>query len=77
MPAVGELQGDARRAAPRASPCSAAMRGWEDCIVALPTDQWECNVVGKPVPKDRACTEARANVISCISWFPQWPPPKK
>jgi hypothetical protein len=59
------------------SPCSAAMRGWEDCIVALPTNQWECNLKGQPVPKDSACTDARSKVFTCITKFPEWPPPKK
>src|SRR5579863_10679359 len=57
-----------------ASPCSAAMRGWEDCLVSLPTNQWECNEVGQAVPRDTACTGARASVVACISKFPQCPP---
>jgi hypothetical protein len=60
-----------------ASPCAAEMRGWEDCIVSLPTHQWECNAVGQPVPQETACTEARGKVVTCISKFPQWPLPKK
>jgi hypothetical protein len=52
------------------SPCSAAMRGWETCVVSLPIDQWECNNAGQPVPKETACQAARAEVISCISKFP-------
>src|SRR5579872_3317120 len=58
-----------------ASPCSAEMHGWEACIVSLPTDHWECNVAGEPVPQETACTDARAKVIACISKFPQWPLP--
>jgi hypothetical protein len=53
------------------------MRGWEDCLMTLPADQWECNMEGNPVPKDAACTKARADVVNCISKFPEWPPPKK
>jgi hypothetical protein len=60
-----------------ATPCSAAMRGWEDCLVSLPANQWECNMEGQAVPKETACTGARANVVTCISKFPSWPPPKK
>jgi hypothetical protein len=59
------------------SPCSAAMRGWEACLVSLPVEQWECDVKGQPAPKNTACTDARANVIACISKYPQWPLPKK
>jgi hypothetical protein len=60
-----------------ASPCSAAMRGWEACIVSLPPNQWECSNRGQPVPRETACLDARAGVVSCISKFPEWPPPKK
>jgi hypothetical protein len=59
------------------TPCSAAMRGWEACLVSLPANQWECNPAGQPVPKERACTDARAKVIDCITKFPQWPLPTK
>lgn len=59
-----------------ATPCSAVMHAWEACIVSLPTPQWECNVRGQPVPKETACTDARAQVVACISKFPQWPLPK-
>jgi hypothetical protein len=60
-----------------ASPCSAAMRGWEECLISLPANQWECNMEGQPVPKEGACNEARGQVVGCISKFPEWPPPKK
>jgi hypothetical protein len=59
------------------SPCLAAMRGWGDCIVSLPTDGWECNEASQLVPRETACQEARGQVVSCISKFPQWPLPKK
>jgi hypothetical protein len=58
------------------SACDAAFRAWEDCIVQLPTNQWECGIRGQPVPRETACTDARAKVGACISKFPQWPPPK-
>jgi hypothetical protein len=58
------------------TPCSAAMRGWGDCIMALPTSGWECNQASQLVPKETSCTDARAKVVACISKFPQWPPPK-
>lgn len=60
-----------------ASPCSAPLRGWEDCLVSLPANQWECNPAGQAVPRETACTDARAKVVNCISKFPEWPPPKK
>src|SRR5258708_34770145 len=46
------------------SPCLAAMRGWENCIVSLPTDGWECNQASQLVPKETACQEARGQVVS-------------
>ncbi|HVZ71811.1 MAG TPA: hypothetical protein VHJ20_05490 [Polyangia bacterium] len=55
------------------TPCSAAMRSWEDCLVALPVDQWMCNTAGSPAPKETACTTARAGVIDCISQNPPAP----
>lgn len=60
-----------------ASPCSAAMLGWEACIVSLAPSQWECGNTGQPVPRETACQDARAGVVKCISKFPEWPPPKK
>jgi hypothetical protein len=59
-----------------ASACAAEFRGWEDCIVELPTHQWECGIRGQPVPRETTCTDARAKVMACISKFPQGPPPK-
>ena len=55
----------------QASPCAAEFRGWEDCIVRLPTDQWECGIRGQPVPRDKTCPDARAKVMACITQHPQ------
>jgi hypothetical protein len=59
------------------TPCSAAMRVWEACLLPLPANQWECNPAGQAVPKETACTDARAGVIGCITQYPSWPLPNK
>jgi hypothetical protein len=59
------------------TPCSTEMRGWGDCIIALPADGWECNQASQLVPKEASCTKVRDKLVSCISKFPEWPPPNK
>jgi hypothetical protein len=59
------------------SVCDPAFHAWEDCMVKLPADQWECGIRGQPVPKEKACKDARVQVMSCISKYPEWPLPKK
>jgi hypothetical protein len=57
-------------------PCAAAFRGWEACILNLPTDQWMCDeFAGEPTPKPAACPKERKAVEECIQSPPA--PPQK
>ena len=60
------------------SPCAAELRGWQDCIVTLPTQQWHCDEGdGQPVPLPGACPDARSKVEACLAKVPNPSPPPK